>query len=164
VAQPGSASRLGREGPRFESGRPDLKWLGISVASVAFGLPPVAFVVALALVDGHADIAYFEAVAQIIPIVILALAIELRYFSPGREPPRMLGVLFRDPVRVRIVGATYAGVTLLALVLSEAIALWILAEGSSSRLQLGITTAGLTAGAVALVAAILLPAGEEPVR
>jgi hypothetical protein len=148
----------------FESSRPDLKWLGISVASLAFGLPPIAFAIALAVVDGHAGIAYFEAVAQIIPIVILALAIELRYFSPGREPPRTLGLLFRDPARARFVGAIYAAATLLALVLSEGLALWVLAEGSSSPLQLSITTAGLTAGAVALVAAILLPAGEEPAR
>lgn len=164
MAQPGSASRLGREGPRFESGRPDLKWLGISVASAAFGLPPIAFLAALVFVDGHASIAYFEAVAQIIPILILALAIELRYFSPGREPPETLGLLFRDPARARFGGALYAAATLLALVLSEAIALWVLAEGSSSRLQLSITTAGLTAGAVALVAAILLPAGDEAAR
>jgi hypothetical protein len=60
---------------------------------------------------------------------------------------------------VRVVGAIYAAVTLLALVLSELVALWILAEGTSDRLKLSITTAGLTAGAVALVAAILLPAG-----
>lgn len=81
----------------FESSRPDLKWLGITVASVAFGLPPIAFVVALVLVQGYAGIAYF-------------------------------------------------------------------AEGSSNQLQLSITTAGLTAGAVALVVAILLPAGDETAR
>lgn len=145
----------------FESSRPDLKWLGISVASVAFGFPPIAFLIALVLVQGHADIAYFEAIAQIIPIVVLALAIELRYFSPGQEPPKVLGLLFRDPARVRVVGAAYAAATLLALVLSEAVALWVLAEGTSDRLKLSITTAGLTAGAVALVVAILLPAGDR---
>jgi chromate transport protein ChrA len=164
VAQPGSARPLGGRGPRFESGRPDLKWLGITIASVAFGLPPIAFAVALVLVQGHAGIAYFEAVAQIIPILILALAIELRYFSPARQPPETLGLLFQDPVRARVVAALYAAATLLALVLSEAVALWVLAEGSSNQLQLSITTAGLTAGAVALVAAILLPAGEEAAR
>lgn len=140
-----------------------MKWLGITVASVAFGLPPIAFVVALVLVQGHAGIAYFEAVAQIIPIVILALAIELRYFSPARQPST-LGLLFRDPTRARLVAAVYAAATLLALVLSEAVALWVLAEGSSNQLQLSITTAGLTAGAVALVVAILLPAGEQTAR
>jgi hypothetical protein len=107
------------------------------------------------------DIAYFETIAQIIPIVILALAIELRYFAPGRELPASLKLLFRDPSRARVVGTAYAAATLLALVLSEAVALWVLADGSSDQLKLSITTAGLTAGAVALVVAILLPAGGE---
>lgn len=135
-----------------------MRWLGVSIASVAFGLPPIAFLMALVLVDGHADIAYFEAIAQIIPIVILALAIELRYFSPGRELPQPLQGLFRDQVRVRVIATAYAATTLLALVLSEAVALWVLADGSSNQFKLSITTAGLTAGAVALVVAILLPA------
>jgi len=138
-----------------------LRWLGVSLATLAFGLPAIAFLVALVLVDGHADIAYFEAIAQIIPIVILALAIELRYFAPGRELPAPVKLLFRDPLRARIVATAYAAATLLALVLSEAVALWVLADGSSDQLKLSITTAGLTAGAVALVVAILLPAGDE---
>ncbi|HXR31619.1 MAG TPA: hypothetical protein VN752_10820 [Solirubrobacterales bacterium] len=137
------------------------RWFGVGLASVAFGLPAVAFLVALVLVGGHAGIAYYEAVAQIVPIVILALAIELRYFTPGRELPAPLRLLFRDPLRARVVAAAYAAATLLALVLAEAVALWVLAEGSSSQLRLSITTAGLTAGAVALVVAILLPAGDE---
>jgi len=134
------------------------RWLGVAVTAIAFGLPPIAFLVALALIDGHAGIAYFEAIAQIIPIVILALAIELRYFAPGREGPQLLKLLFRDPLRVRLVAGAYAAATLLALVASEAVALWVLADGSSDQLRLSITTAGLTAGAVALVVAILLPA------
>lgn len=144
-------------GPRASG----LRWLGVSLATLAFGLPAIAFLVALVVVDGHADIAYFEAIAQIIPIVILALAIELRYFAPGRELPAPLKLLFRDSLRARIVATAYAAATLLALVLSEAVALWVLADGSSDQLQLSITTAGLTAGAVALVVAILLPAGAE---
>lgn len=143
------------------SGASHLRWLGVSLASLAFGLPAIAFLVALVLVDGHADIAYFEAIAQIIPIVILALAIELRYFAPGRELPAPVKLLFRDPLRARIVATAYAAATLLALVLSEAVALWVLADSSSDQLKLSITTAGLTAGAVALVVAILLPAGGE---
>ena len=133
-----------------------LRWLGISVASIAFGLPPIAFLVALVLVQGHAGITYFEAVSQIVPVVILALAIELRYFSPARELPPPLGLLFRHPARVRVVAAAYAASTLLALVLSEAVAVWVLADGSSSRLELSITTAG----GVALVVAILAPSGD----
>lgn len=131
--------------------------VGLLVATVAFVLPFVAFVVAIAAVDGHASVAYFEAVAQIIPIVVLALAIELRWFAPGREIPEPLRPFFRRPELVRAIGFAYAAVTLLALIVSEAVSLWVIADQGSSRLELSITTAGLTAGAVALVVAILLP-------
>lgn len=141
-----------------------MRWLGLSVATIAFGLPLVAFLAALVAVQGHADIAYFEAIAQIIPIVVLALAIELRYFSPGNEPPLELARLFRDPVRARLVARAYAAATLLALVLSEAVSLWVLADRSSDQFRLSITTAGLTAGAVALVVAILVPANGSRSR
>lgn len=132
--------------------------IGFAVAAVAFLLPLVAFVVAIAVVDGHASVAYFEAVSQIIPIIVLALAIELRWFAPGSEIPEPLRPFFRRPELVRAIGFTYAAVTLLVLILSEAVSLWVIADQGSSRLELSITTAGLTAGAVALVVAILLPA------
>jgi hypothetical protein len=146
--------------PLGGAGKPALAWLGVVLAALAFGLPAIAFLVAIVLVEGHAALPYYEAIAQIVPIVILALAIELRYFSPGQEPPAALRLLFRDPLRARIVAGLYAAGTLLALVASEAVALWVLADGSSDQLRLSITTAGLTAGAVALVVAILLPSGE----
>ena len=57
------------------------------IATVLFGAPLLAFVLVIALVKGHASIAYYEAVSQIIPVVVLALAIELRYFSPNRQLP-----------------------------------------------------------------------------
>ncbi|HEX8689420.1 MAG TPA: hypothetical protein VF729_04170 [Solirubrobacterales bacterium] len=132
--------------------------VGIALATTAFVLPLVAFGLAMALVEGHASIAYYEAVAQIIPIVILALAIELRYFAPGREVPEPLRPFLRRPELARAIGFLYAAVTLLALVVSEAVSLWAIAADSSSQLQLSVTTAGLTAGAVALVVAILMPA------
>lgn len=65
---------------------------------------------------------------------------------------------FRRPELARAVGVTYAAATLLTLIASEAVSLWVIAERSSGQLQLSVTTAGLTAGAVALVLAILLPA------
>ena len=58
------------------------------VTTVLLGAPLLAFVLVIALVKGHASVAYYEAVSQIIPVVILALAIELRYFSPNRSWPR----------------------------------------------------------------------------
>jgi hypothetical protein len=135
--------------------------VGIAVALVAFLLPLVAFALALALIDGKASIAYYEAVAQIVPIVILALAIELRYFAPGREVPEALRPYLRRPELARALGFVYAAVTLLALVASEAMSLWAVAAESSDQFKLSLTTAGLTAGAVALVLAILLPAPNE---
>ncbi len=53
---------------------------------------------------------------------------------------------------------------LLALVASEAMSLWAIAADSSDRFKLSLTTAGLTAGAVALVLAILLPSVGESER
>ena len=135
--------------------------VGIAVATIAFVLPLVAFGLALAVVDGHASIAYYEAVAQIIPIVILALAIELRYFAPGREVPEPLRPYMQRPEMARALGFAYAAATLLALVASEAISLWAIAAGSADQFKLSLTTAGLTAGAVALVLAILLPSSDR---
>ena len=93
------------------------------VATVLFGAPLLAFVLMIALVKGHASVAYYEAVSQIIPVVILALAIELRYFSPSRQLPKPLKARFRHPERAQPLAAGYAVATLLALIASEAIAL-----------------------------------------
>jgi hypothetical protein len=127
------------------------------IATVLFGAPLLAFGLVIALVKGHASVAYYEAVSQIIPVVILALAIELRYFSPSRQLPEPLKARFRHPERAQPLAAGYAVATLLALIASEAIALAVVASESSGRLALSITAAGLAAGACALVAAILLP-------
>jgi hypothetical protein len=129
------------------------------VTTVLFGAPLLAFVLVIGLVKGHASIAYYEAVSQIIPVVILALAIELRYFSPSRQLPEPLKAHFRHPERAQPLATGYAIATLLALIASEAIALAVVASESSGRLALSITAAGLAAGACALVAAILLPSG-----
>lgn len=134
--------------------------VGIAIATIAFVLPLVAFGLAIVLVDGHASIAYYDAVAQIIPIIILALAIELRYFAPGREVPEPLRPYVRQPEVARALGFVYAAATLLALVASEAVSLWAIAAGSADQFKLSLTTAGLTAGAVALILAILLPSAN----
>ncbi len=127
------------------------------IATILFGAPLLAFLLVIVLVKGHASVAYYEAVSQIIPVVILALAIELRYFSPSRQLPEPLKARFRHPERAQPLAAGYAVATLLALIASEAIALAVVASESSGRLALSITAAGLAAGACALVAAILLP-------
>ena len=96
--------------------------------------------------------------------MILALAIELRYFSPNRQLPEPLKARFRHPERAQPLAAGYAVATLLALIASEAVALAVVASESSGRLALSITAAGLAAGACALVAAILLPSGKAASR
>jgi hypothetical protein len=131
------------------------------VATLLFAAPLLAFVLVIVLVKGHASIAYYEAVAQIVPVTILALAIELRYFSPSRQLPEPIKARFRHPERAQPIATAYAVATLLALVVSEVAALAVVASASSGRLALSITAAGLAAGACALVAAILLPSGEH---
>jgi hypothetical protein len=131
------------------------------VAVLLFGAPLLAFLLAIAFVEGHASVAYYEAVTQIIPVVLLALAIELRYFSPDRQLPEPLKARFPRPERARALVTAYAVATLLALLLSEVVALAVVASDSSGRLALSITAAGLAAGGCALVAAILLPAAER---
>jgi hypothetical protein len=130
------------------------------VAVLLFSAPLLAFLLVIALVKGHASIAYYEAVTQIVPVVILALAIELRYFSPNRQLPEPLKARFRHPERAQPIATTYAVATLLALIASEVVSLAVVASNSPGRLALSITAAGLAAGACALVAAILLPTGE----
>jgi hypothetical protein len=141
-----------------------IAWIQARAASIItvllFAAPLLAFVLTIALVKGHASTRYYEAVAQIIPVVILALAIELRYFSPNRQLPEALKGRFRNPEHAQPLATGYAVATLLALIASEAVALVVVASESSGRLALGVTAAGLAAGACALVAASLLPGGN----
>ncbi len=142
-----------------------IAWIQARVALIVTVLllaaPLYAFVLVLALVDGHATIAYYEAVTQIIPVLILALAIELRYFSPNRQLPEPIKKRFRHPERVQPIATAYAISTLLALIASEVVSLLVVASDSSGRLALSITAAGLAAGGAALLAAILLPTAES---
>lgn len=130
------------------------------IAVILFGAPLLAFTLVIALVQGHASVAYYEAVSQIIPVVILVLAIELRYFSPNRQLPEPLKARFRRPERAQPIATVYAVATLLSLFVSEVVSLAVVASSSSGRLALSITAAGLAAGGCALIAAILLPSSD----
>jgi hypothetical protein len=132
------------------------------IATFLFAAPLLAFLLVLVIVNGHASIAYYEAVTQIVPVVLLALAIELRYFSPSRQLPEPIKARFRRPELAQPLTTTYAVATLLALVASEVVSLIVVAAESSGRLALSITAAGLAAGGCALVAAILLPSRLPP--
>src|SRR5215212_7047697 len=53
-----------------------LFWLGRSLLLLgAVAVPALSFGIAMALVDGHAQKEYFEAVSQILPVLLLALAV-----------------------------------------------------------------------------------------
>lgn len=130
------------------------------VTVLLFAAPLLAFLLVIVLVKGHASIAYYEAVAQIIPVLILALAIELRYFSPSRRLPEPLRQRFRNPAVAQPIATIYAVATLVSLVVSEVVSLAVVASSSSGRLALSITAAGLSAGGCALVTGILLPSAN----
>ncbi len=135
---------------------------GAIVATLLFAAPLLAFSLVIVFVKGHASIAYYEAVTQIVPVVLLALAIELRYFLPSRQLPEPIKARFRRPELAQPIATTYAVATLLSLVVSEVVSLAVVASHSSGRLALSLTAAGLAAGGCALVAAILLPSRLPP--
>ncbi len=67
-----------------------LFWLGRSLLALsAILLPVLAYGLAALLVDGHAQKEYFEAISQILPVLLLALAIEQRYFTRGQSMPEL---------------------------------------------------------------------------
>ena len=131
--------------------------LGIFVLLIPTGLG----VLCIILFTGHdADITYFEAVAQIIPILILALAIEARYLSPRGQLVKMVGDFYDSDVLGRLFVYTYTILTFLFVVSSEAGALNVIANQQAGTSDLGLTVGGLAAGMVALITSVLIPAGD----
>jgi MFS family permease len=138
----------------------------------AFGVgaivaPLVAYALAALLVDGHAQKEYFEAVSQILPVLLLALAIEQRYFTrAGRErapeSPLQLELAGRrldDRAMARwytLAARIYALVVLFLLGFGEWIAVEVLATGSSSTADLKNTAGSLAAGFTALIVSALV--------
>jgi len=128
----------------------------------AIAAPLLAYAVTALLVDGHAKKEYFEAVSQILPVLLLALAIEQRYFTrAGRERAP------ESPLRLELAGRrldnrtmarwytlaarVYALVVLFLLGFGEWIAVEVLATGSSSTADLKNTAGSLAAGFTALI-------------
>ncbi len=144
----------------------------------AFGVgaivaPVVAYAVVALLVDGHAKKEYFEAISQILPVLLLALAIEQRYFArAGRERAP------ESPVQLELAGRSlvdeqkmarwytraaraYALVVLVALGLGEWIAVEVLATGHSSTGDLKNTAGSLAAGFTALIVSALVGTKQQ---
>ncbi len=111
-----------------------------------------------AVIDVDANLRYFEIVAQIIPILVLALAIEQRHFFRDRPPPlpsvlrERLPEWFAD-LDIRLFSGIYAlqVVTLLILIGAEGAALWAVAAVEPSPELFAASTTGLVTGAIALV-------------
>lgn len=119
--------------------------------------PLASFVVAAVLVEGRrGSIPYFEAVAQIIPLLIVALVIEARYLSPRPQLVRMLPIFSRYQWVMRGYVRVYTAMTFFLVVASEVIALKVLANQHPTEKGLIATAGGLAAGTVALVVSVAL--------
>lgn len=134
-------------------------------AVAAIVAPVAAYGVTALLVDGHAKDEYFEAVSQILPVLLLALAIEQRYFTrrqPAPESPLQLelaGYRLDDRSMARwytLAARIYALVVLVVLGLGEWIAVEVLATGESSAADLKNTAGSLAAGFTALIVSALV--------
>lgn len=135
-------------------------------AIAAIAAPVLAYAVAALLVEGHAEKEYFEAVSQILPVLLLALAIEQRYFTrqppPAPESPLQLELAGRrldDRSMARwytLAARIYALVVLFALGFGEWIAVEVLATGESSGADLKNTAGSLAAGFTALIVSALV--------
>jgi hypothetical protein len=141
-----------------------LFWLGRSLLALsAILLPVAAYGLAALLVDGHAQKEYFEAVSQILPVLLLALAIEQRYFARGQSIPDLPPELQFGEAEMRSLahwytraGRIYALLVLIALGLGEWIAVEVLATGQSSGADLKNTAGSLAAGFTALITTALV--------
>lgn len=133
----------------------------------AIAAPLLAYAVTALVVDGHAKKEYFEAVSQILPVLLLALAIEQRYFTrAGRarapESPVQLelgGRRLDNRTMARwytLAARIYALVVLFLLGFGEWIAVEVLATGSSSTADLKNTAGSLAAGFTALIVSALV--------
>jgi hypothetical protein len=133
----------------------------------AIAAPPLAYLVTALLVEGHAQKEYFEAVSQILPVLLLALAIEQRYFTrAGREAApetpvqlELAGRRLDDRAMARwytLAARVYALVVLVVLGLGEWIAVEVLATGESTGADLKNTAGSLAAGFTALIVSALV--------
>jgi hypothetical protein len=141
-----------------------LFWTGrFLLAAGVILLPMASYVLVSLLVDGEAKEEYFEAVAQILPVLLLALAIEQRYFTRGQSMPDLPPDLqFNEEDRERLArvytfaARLYALLVLLALGLGEWVAVEVLATGESSIADLKSTAGSLAAGFTALIVSALV--------
>lgn len=141
-----------------------LFWLGRTLLALsAILLPVVAYGLATLLIQGHAQKEYFEAVSQILPVLLLALAIEQRYFTRSQSMPEFPPELDFNEAETRGLARwytraarIYALMVLVFLGLGEWTAVEVLATGHSSTADLRQTAGSLAAGFVALIVSALV--------
>jgi hypothetical protein len=141
-----------------------LFWLGrFLLTAGAIALPVIAYFLTLLLVDGRAKDEYFEAVSQILPVLLLALAIEQRYFTRRQSIPDLPPELKFGEAEIEklnrlytLAARIYALTVLLALGTGEWIAVEALATGESSSADLKNTAGSLAAGFTALIVSALV--------
>ena len=113
---------------------------------------------------GHAEKEYFEAVVQILPVLLLALVIEQRIFTQLPPAPEMTikiqiwnrSVEFSGVRWYRRMTRVFALLVLALLGLGEAVAVEALATGESSEADLKTTAGSLAAGFTALIVSALV--------
>jgi hypothetical protein len=124
--------------------------------------PAAAWIIVNLLVNGHASIRYFEVTSQILPIFLLALAIEQRYFlqdpqlpsPPGEpqyqqyQPSRSGWLMFQTYSLVMYI---YPMLVLLIFAIGEVDALRAVASRDPSTHDLRNTAASLVSMFTALV-------------
>ena len=142
------------------------RWVWRFALGVAAIIAPVAaFILTSVLVDGQAKEEYFEAISQILPVLLLALAIEQRYFTRRQSAPELpvqlelAGRRFDDRSMERwytLAVRIYALVVLALLGMGEWIAVEVLATGESSGDDLKNTAGSLAAGFTALIVSALV--------
>lgn len=147
-----------------------LFWLGkFLLALSAILLPVLAYGLVALLVDGQGKKEHFEAVSQILPVLLLALAVEQRYFTRNQSIPEPPPQLEFDDADARDLARwygraakLYALIVLAALGLGEWIAVEVLATGHSSTADLKNTAGSLAAGFVALIVSALVGTSAGP--
>ncbi|HEX5990577.1 MAG TPA: hypothetical protein VFY75_10240 [Solirubrobacterales bacterium] len=136
-----------------EAGR--VEWEG-SVLFLAANLPlGISLLVAIgAFTFGvDASLRYFELAAQILPVLLLALVVEQRYFFQEISPDIPASPLGPTQVQWKRMTAKiyeYQVWMLVLLIGGEIAALWAVAAEQTSRVAFAITTAGLVAAGLAV--------------
>ena len=112
-------------------------WLIAAIFGVVVPLVPVA-IWSYGVSGENARLVYFEAAAQVIPVLVLALALQTKHFNWSAT---------KLPTGIKLAGA----LQLLWLAAGEAAALAVVADGHASSIAFGLTTAALINAGVVLV-------------